>query len=66
MYYIGEILHNDLDINGKPIIGLWDGAGYSLSEAKKELVKISKKHHIVFLEIISDKEYDIVSSQGWE
>lgn len=62
MYYIGEISENDLDIQGHPIIELWDGIGYSLSEAKKELKKIG----IANLQIINDKEYYIAKSQGWE
>lgn len=62
MYYIGEISENDLDIHGHPIIELWDGIGYSLSEAKKELKKIG----IANLQIINDKEYYIAKSQGWE
>ena len=66
MYYIGEVLLNDLDINGKPLIEPWDGVGYSLFEAKKELASISKKHNITSLEIINDKEYDVAFSQGWE
>lgn len=65
--YIGQVL-KDADFRGKPIIELWDGVGYTLSEAKRMLDEINKSNiseHSDF-QIISGKEYNIAESQGWE
>ena len=66
MYYIGEILLENLDIHGRPIIELWNDMTYSLKEAKEKIKEIKKEYVRTGLEIISDKEYNVAASQGWE
>jgi hypothetical protein len=66
MYYVGEILHEDLDIHGRPIIELWNDMTYSLKQAKEKIKEIENMCGKTDLEIINDKEYDVVASQGWE
>jgi len=66
MYYIGEVLHGDLDIHGRPIIELWNDMTYSLQEAKEKIKEIESMCGKTDLEIINDKEYNVAASQGLE
>jgi len=68
MYYIGEILHGDLNIYGQPIIELWDGVRYTKKEAKVKIDEINKENDnkYLHLEIIDEDKSDIDSQYGWD
>jgi hypothetical protein len=68
MYYIGEVLKNDLNRKGNPIIELWDDACYcSEDTAKKRLEKINKETNEKYpnLQIINDKKDDVYTAYPW-
>jgi len=67
MYYIGEILREDLDIHGRPIIELWTVEAYSTkAKARKEIEKIEQECIRQNLEVIDEREHCVYGSKGWK
>jgi len=68
MYYIGEVLKNDLNRKENPIVELWDDTSY-ISEiiAKRRLEKINEETNNKYpnLQIINDKKHDVYTTYPW-
>lgn len=58
MYYIGEVLYGDLNINGNPIVELWDDACYCYKiDAEKRLKKLKINIQVFKLLTIKNMMY---------
>jgi|GEM_PF-4269590 len=66
MYYIGEVLFEDLNWKGKPMVELWNDTCYSSEvDAKKALERIKEETNRLTLQIVNDKKYDVYTCYPW-